>query len=239
MNQSSKMLNIDCLIANGDSYSAPIGWPEQLASRLDVTCYNLSVIGSSNDRILRTTIESVEKYISQNLKPYVIIGWSFIQRTEIWYHGPDERIIRRGRQSNLNQSSRLVTADWIPDNELSQQIKEMIASVEAIDKKIIDWYTDIFLLSRYLRAHAINYVFFSAADNKPFPINSWPDFKDLALVRNVNQDPGIYKLHDFCIPDYARKYDKDCKEPTGHLSAEGHKKFSDFMFDLINDIQSH
>lgn len=232
------MIAADCILANGDSYSVSQGWPEYLSSIIDLPCHNLAVAGVSNDRIVRTTIEYVEKLRSQGLRPYIIIGWSFIHRVEVWYHGPNESVLKRATESNLQKSSRLVTLDWIPNEELSSHVKEQMVSVDTVDKKIIDWYTNIFLLSKYLQLHNLGYFFFSAADNKSFPIDTWSVFTELCFVQEVQQDRQIYKLHDFCIADYARKNDKDRKEPTGHLSAKGHEHFSHFLLELLkNDIQ--
>ena len=39
----------------------PFVWPFELEKVLDVKCTNISIGGASNNRIVRTTIESIEK----------------------------------------------------------------------------------------------------------------------------------------------------------------------------------
>jgi hypothetical protein len=42
------------------------------------------------------------------------------------------------------------------------------------------------------------------------------------------------------MQDWSSKHDPDCNKVTGHLSENGHEKFSMFLLEKIkNDIQSH
>ena len=79
------------LWVNGDSHTAgsysPVNventFAQQLAEQFDLAYTNIALPGGSNQRIIRTTIESLP-----NLDPsetFILIGWSSWERTE-WYY---------------------------------------------------------------------------------------------------------------------------------------------------------
>jgi hypothetical protein len=78
------------LWVNGDSHTAgsysphPVSNPfaKHLAHRLNLQYTNLSLAGGSNQRIIRTTIESLPNLDSS--ETLLLIGWSSWERTE-WY----------------------------------------------------------------------------------------------------------------------------------------------------------
>ena len=88
--------NYDCVVVNGDSYSesgSDKAYGEFLAEYLDVPIKNFACRGSSNDRILRSTIEHIHSLNKKYKNPLVIIGWSFIRRMEVWYYGENRSVI--------------------------------------------------------------------------------------------------------------------------------------------------
>jgi len=230
--------DIDCLIVNGDSYSAPdVKFPvyaEYLANHFDVPLFNIAVTGSPNDRILRSTVHTINKLKSQYKNPLVIIGWSFLHRIEVWYHGSNEKVISRAPDQFSNGSQlRFLSMNWIPDDEISPNTKDFLTAVDTIDKKIIDWYLHLFLLSTLFKYEKISYLFFSAANNQDFPIQGFPALRDFSFVQQVIADPNIYNLDSFCIPQWAGINDTECDQKTGHLSNKGHQKFANFLLDKI------
>ena len=69
-------MQCDLILVNGDSYS--VGKKHQsyadfLGLALDLPVYNLSVAGSNNDRIVRSTIEKTIDLLNQGKNPLVII----------------------------------------------------------------------------------------------------------------------------------------------------------------------
>jgi hypothetical protein len=78
------------LWVNGDSHTAGSYSPcnveqpfaKQLAQALDLEYTNIALPGGSNNRIIRTTIESLPKLNPQ--ETFILIGWSSWERTE-WY----------------------------------------------------------------------------------------------------------------------------------------------------------
>lgn len=73
-----KVLDLDVV------YKLKHSWPQQLATLLEMDCFNDAKGGASNDRITRTTIKWTAKYLKSN-KPedlFVVIGWSTPSRIE-------------------------------------------------------------------------------------------------------------------------------------------------------------
>lgn len=234
------MIPYDAIIVNGDSYSAASHkqrvYSDYLADALNIPVVNIAAIGSSNDRITRSTIEQVIKTTSQFANPLVIVGWSFVRRIEVWYHGKKLSVLTRCFD-NLN----FVTLDWLmAEGEATLEQKCLVNEDLFVHKQLMDFYTQVYLLSQFLKNNNYSYFFFSAAKNCEIPINSFPAIEQLGQVQAVINDPSIFDLHDFYIMDWAFKNDPGCHQVTGHLSEDGHKKFSIFLLEKIkNDIQSH
>jgi hypothetical protein len=233
------MKNYDILVVNGDSYSADSkhfpSYGKFIADKLNIPFVNLSVVGSSNDRILRSTLEHYESIKINYKNPLFLIGWSFLHRVETWYHGKDAGVLSRAPDNLL----RLVTVDWIPSSEMSSNIKSLITDITTVDKKIIDWYTNIYLLSNFFTESNIDYWFFSAADNTDFDIMTFPTFAKMKIVNQVLNNNRIFELHKFCISNWSTKHDPERLPATGHLSQAGHEKFSKFILNNLYDLQSH
>ncbi len=233
------MKNYDILVVNGDSYSAEFdsfpSYGKLIAKQMNIPFCNLAVVGSSNDRIVRSTLEYYESIKNNYKNPLFVIGWSFLHRIETWYCGHNAQVLKRA-PDNL---SRLVTVDWIPDNELSDNIKSLITDITTVDKKIIDWYTNLYMLSNFFTKSDIDYWFFSAADNTSFDITTFGSFSTMKIVNHVMNNNRIFNLHNFCVSKWSAQHDSNRTPTTGHLSQFGHEKFSKFILDKLYDIQSH
>jgi hypothetical protein len=237
----------DSVIVNGDSYSAAKDqfkvYGEYIAEKLNLPLVNLAVQGSNNERILRSTTEFL---LGTDFKsPLVIIGWSFIRRLEVWYYGSNKKVISRipDQSPEDHTSLRLITLNHlINENEATIEQRALINEDLFVHKQLINFYTDLFLFSKFLQKEEISYFFFSGAKNNEIPIHCFPAIENLSMVQSVTQDPSVYKLHDFFIMDWAKKHDPEASPVTGHLSATGHKNFADYLLTLLplnHDIQSH
>ena len=228
----------DCLLVNGDSYSAadtrfPV-YADHLSKILGVPLYNISVAGSSNDRILRSTIQKSHELLSSHQSPLVIVGWSFLHRIEIWYHGSNEAIISKSPdQMSEHSQLRFLTLDWIPDKEIDIETKKFLTSVDTIDKKITDWYLHMYLLADFFDSRNLRYLFFSAADNTDFPITNFSALNQFSFVKSVKENRKIYDLDNFCIPTWAEMHDPNRRALTGHLSNTGHEHFATFLMERL------
>lgn len=235
----------DRIIVNGDSYSAAhrvVPWSSTLSELMSVPVTNIARIGSNNDRITRTTIEQVLTEKKQAEKLLVIVGWSFVRRIEVWYYGDNQKVKHRinDQLGQEHLSPKFVTLDVLANlGELTLEQKCLVNEDLFVHKKLTDFYTDVYLLSQFLQNQNVDYLFFSAAKNSEISVSSFPYIENLQQVKQVVADPCILNLHDFHIKQWAQDNDNKADSVTGHLSAEGHCKFANFIFDKLNDLQSH
>lgn len=72
-----------------DGYRLPKVWPYKLGKLLNRDVVNIASAGSSNDTIVKRTIENVLKYL-KNYKAeelFVIVGWSSPERKDFYFKG--------------------------------------------------------------------------------------------------------------------------------------------------------
>jgi hypothetical protein len=229
-------MNYDCIVINGDSYSAPQSckvYGDFLAEKLNIPVKNFAVSGSNNPRITRSSIEYIEELKSEYSNPLVIIGWSFIRRLEVWYYGNNQQLIKKVPDS---KQSRLVTLDWILNSgEATIEQKALINEDLFVHKQLVDFYTNLYMFAHTLESQNISYLFFSGARNTDCPIHCFPYIESLQQVKWVAENKRIYKMHEFCIMNWAKENDSECHPVTGHLSESGHEKFANFILnDMIN-----
>jgi hypothetical protein len=225
---------------NGDSYSAPTNhkvWADHVAVDLGLSLTNLAVSGSNNKRIMRSTIEYIESDEMIGKKSLVIIAWSFIRRLEIWYYGESEEIKNRAPDNHsrsLEDRYRFITLDWLlGTKEATNYHKNLvIEDTDHLHKILVDFYTDLFLFSNYLKSKNIDYFFFSGANNEECNSYWFRPATDLHMCYQVLNNNRIKPIHDFSIAQWAKKHDKDCTK-TWHLSEAGHKDFSKVIREFL------
>lgn len=239
-------MKYDYLLINGDSYSAscdfPV-WADYLSRLMGVPLINLAISGSNNKRILRSTIEQLESDSMLGKKVMVVVGWSFLSRQEIWYSGNDKTLLSRAPDNTerpTNSKLRFLTLDWIlgTKDEQDHHKNLIIGQEDQLPKTVVDFYTDLFLLTSYLRSINADYFFFSAANNEKYNPYWLKPATDLHLCYHVLNDSRIKNLHDFSLSQWARDNDPLC-ESTYHLSPTGHDRFGQLLESFINDIQPH
>jgi hypothetical protein len=229
----------DCILVNGDSYSAKDNghqvYADFLQEHLGMPVYNIARSGSNNQRITRSTLEKIHQYKN----PLVLIGWSFINRIEVWYYGHNPDIIQnlipdQDITLDVTKRPKFITLDHlIARNEATLEQKCLINDNFFVHKQLTDFYTNLYMFAHTLESMDIPYKFFSAACNTESPINCFPYIESLNQVQWCTQNKNFYKLHDFCIPGWAKENDPDSHPITGHLSEHGHKKFASFLQEII------
>ena len=233
----------DCLLINGDSYTAPTShtvYADVLGQDLSLPVINLALAGSSNDRILRSTLEQVIKLKNENKNPLVIVGWSFIRRLEVWYYGDNTSVIDKIPDSNNcvdYTSPRFITLDFlINENVATLEQKCLMQDDLFVHKQLTDFYTSIYMFAHTLDNLGIKWFMFSGARNSDTPVNSFPYIESLEHVKWCQTQKNIYKLHKFHIAQWSEENDIYRKPVTGHLSEAGHKKFASV---ILNQLRSN
>lgn len=228
-------MEYDCIFVNGDSYSAPTThrvYGDFLSEKLGIPVKNFAVQGSNNQRILRSSIEYLNQIKNEYQNPLVIIGWSFIHRLEVWYQGNHQKLLS---QMHDHPDSRFVTLDWVINyGEATLEQKTLINDTSSPHKLLMDFYTNLYMFGHTLEFQHLSYKFFSGAKNTSCNVNCFPYLNSLQQVQWVTTNPNIFKLHDFCISDWAKENDPKCSS-TGHLSETGHEKFAQFLLENLLD----
>ena len=231
----------DCVLVNGDSYSAKNSsthvYSDFLKKELDLPVHNIAAIGANNQRIIRSTIEKALELKYQGNMPLILIGWSFIQRIEVWYYGNKPGVLNRIPDSlvgNEHKNPKFVTLDvLLKENEATLEQKCLINNDMFVHSQLTNFYTSLFMLANTLEALGLEYRFFSAAKNTEIPVNSFPYIESLQQVQWCINNKNFYQLHNFCVLDWAKDNDPNAHQVTGHLSTEGHKKFAKFLQGII------
>jgi len=233
----------DAIIVNGDSYSdkndaGPV-YSDILQNTLGIPVINIAKTGSNNDRITRSTIEQCLELKQQYKKILVVVGWSFVRRMEVWYYGNHTAIEKSlPDQQDLDHRKRLrfVTLEVLTNlNQATLEQKCLINGDLFVHKQLMNFYTNIYLLSQFLKNNNMQYFFFSAANNSEIPIHSFPAIENLDHVQSVIRDNNIYRLHDFYVKAWSDLNDPDSMDLTGHMSVTGHEKFAGFLLNLLNN----
>lgn len=231
-------MNYDCLVVNGDSYSASrkehLVYADFLANHFDIPVYNYAQSGSNNDRISRSSIEYLLDIKQHHNKILFVTGWSFIRRLEVWYYGSNNQVVDRIHDRSTGDT-KLVTLDLLLDlNEATVEQKCLINEDSFIHKNLVDFYHNLYTFGHWLESQDIDYFWFSGALNTDCPIHAFPYIQSLKQVQWVAQNPKIHQLHEFCIMKWAKDNDPNSHPVTGHLSECGHQKFADYILDKLN-----
>ncbi len=217
-------------------------WPAQLGSLLNSTVMDLSLGGASNQRILRTTQESLVNHKNIDL---VVIGWTGNERNEIF--STDGDYVRATFGGCLGEKT---------DNRNNQEYLEILHKNwvkynfnEWLNYR--NWIYDVLLLQDYLDFAKIPYKFFSAfgenliadflnKDQKSLDLvrHAWApwnreqfspdmernlDWKEMCdLITKINLDRWITK-NEHTMDSYLMSIGIIEREPGGHPVENGHR----------------
>lgn len=222
---------ISKIYINGDSYSVhPNSYGKIIGNKLNLQVTNHAIPGSSNDRIIRSTIEYllINKASAENL--LVIIGFSFITREEIW--------VDTNKQIHLTDTiagSRFTTFQRLMDGDIESIEKEKFINTD-INGQVIHFYYKLYMLISLLKSMNCKYLIFSAADNSDWPKLKWDFLKKLKIYEEISKEENIIgNIHEFSIPKWAKQNNLSTSH-TGHMNDDGHAKFADFLLEKIKEL---
>ena len=184
-----------------DSYH----YQNQFSQLLGGSAVNIARAGSSNRRIVRTTVE----YIEQNPVDFVVLGLTFYDR--------QESPLKPGHQD-----------PWVSYN--SQGIQAVFSNVEdfssAAEYKLLDnyvvsryrydinkhyldaLYLDLRLLASYLRERSIEFCIFNTCDRHHQNVDLGPGFVPFTFIGNeyLEQNGAVCMEQDKDLPANARHH---------------------------------
>lgn len=227
----------DCLYVNGDSWVYgselidPAGdprnhflpehdryrtshyWPRQVANRLGLGLVDGSAPGSSNDRILRTTVEDIGRLMIQGKKPLAIIAWSQLHRFELPKNGLYRSFVSPA------------------DSDIPECVREIWGTYSNDRTDVYRWAQQIILLDAFLKLNAVSYLGTSV-----FKENYWtlekicreqefePYLSQLISRANLRQHLLNISLETVLLQHGDVKYG-----PGGHPLLKGHEYLADHM----------
>jgi len=268
------MLKFPLIIANGTSqlshkwYSDALNVSEddiklcsdQVAEELGGFCASRTLIGSSNRRIIRSTLYACieQKKLNPEQKTIVILELALDLRKEIWL---DRETTLDASEGNF-KSVQLArdTAWWslsrnrarINNNDLIPGIMgEKLDSTEQryLNKwqqgemffyspyaETINTLADLIMLTSFLKLNNIDYLIYRAN-----PVEQFTTSHLLDSFRNqIDNDPGIIDIFNFsftgwCIEQKYRPVDFIDRPELGHPSLEAHQAFGKLLTQKLKE----
>jgi len=209
-----------CSWANGDGTATWGGkvrdhcWPTVLARKLNIPHVNQAAGGGSNARMYRMTIDYVLSLPPEERKNLlVIIGWSTIERGEIYVEGferkaanPDDRWFRFNAQQPFSMYSGFYSGSgYSMTEEKARQLDKyhqmFVAEVYEFYSAMDTFLKQVVMLKSFLRTHGVKFLFFSALPNlESLAVYKKGEYKP-ALAHMLPEliDTSIMNLNESCM----------------------------------------
>lgn len=142
-------------------------WAAELGRLLSVNVSNNSLGGASNARILRTTTEFIQKYPKHEYKNLlVIIGWTTVERNEIFINRPDypNRYYAFNAAQKFSDQFNLTIPTEVTkfNNIVNMYQKGYVTNVQNNEMNITNYFTQLTLMKSLFENLGIKYIFFNA-----------------------------------------------------------------------------
>ncbi len=181
-------------------------WPKHTASELDLKIIkDESLGGSSNARIIRTTIDSFKGFIKsgKEMDTLALIQLTDSTRFDLYSNYSKERIL-----------GKVDVWDWHPNKNPKEknalkEFFECFVDSETCDKHLIE---QIILLQSFFKVYGIRYKF----------IWGWSYPLDKDLYELVDLDNFVFSGNQSMINFMWDNYNQDCYE-SRHLRPSGHE----------------
>ena len=214
-------MSLPILIA-GDSYS--VKWPNQFSKLITNKITNISTIGRSNLYIWSSTINFL---LTQKSKHLVIIGHSFIHRTDSW---KEQHVLEGQRWEIPNVPETKKGNKSVP---LQRFLEEYDAWYKNSDISTLwqKYYFDLYCFCNTLKYLGHDFFIFSAASNVMGNVTD--DFQNYITstpyYKWCHNQSNILPSGTFCIRDWGEKNNIKLSN-TGHIEDdEGFLVFSKWL----------
>jgi len=220
---NKKYWSISSILSDNDEYRLKKSWPGQLKTLLNFSDFeNDGFPGGSNKRIVRTTIDWVlyNKHKFSNL--FVVIGWTYYSRTEIW-----DEICNSYKQYNIT-----------PNNGMDKDEKKFLENYWQRTyneyERVNNFLQEIIILQSFLKEKNINYLFFNAIHDingikKNININNFQH-----LINEIDQK-RFFKFYDNNFFNWSVTEKKYPHGPGYHPLEKGHNEWAKILATYINE----
>ena len=205
-------------------------YPKLLHNRLEYKLVDFAECGSSNDKILRTTLGFLQKHKEKKDDMFVIIQWSSILRREFY--------------SKNTESWWKITPSMIN----TKQVADMWYMLQSQEQDNLIFYFQVLFLQLWLEKHGFKYFMFRKDDGKsPMAIkdgsgNNVTDRYDTKFLNehqiseiNLEAFPS-FTDDSLSFQEYA--YARGGK-PKGklHPDEKSHQIITDYLYKIVKDSE--
>lgn len=237
------------LYVNGDSYTTGnIGerYSDFLGDLLGCPSINTAINGSSNGRILRTTLRDLLELKKTHTDITAVISLSFLVRTEIWDNETQPDKWKHSNDGEFASYNMVTSKDWYQNRDTNP---ELSTKLNSFAKNWITWYNveaettrllqQSLLLVNWLQNNNIKYVLFSSCLQETVDVVS-PFIKP--FYDELFSDPQVLNFFnqsftEFCLGRKHEPIDHHLQEihgitkNIGHHGAPAHKDFANHLFE--------
>jgi len=221
---------------------------EFLAAKLQTTVINNSILGSSNERIFRTSLRDlINLKKTTNEKITAIVGLSYIYRKSIWDPlGQDDR----WKQSNDGEFACYQIfqgENWLEKLFKNQSFNNMPEHLKKYSKEIALFYNpeaevtnllqSVELFSTWCENNNIDYIIFSGPRQEdiidftaPFVE---PFYNSVVIKKNV-LNLFEFSFCEYCASQGFKGFDFEIFGKYAHHGQAAHEKFADFLIEQYN-----
>ena len=230
-------------------------YPEVVAETLSAQLINRGQPGSCNRRIIRTTLRDLVELKNQHKNILVLLGLTFIARTELWQPWI-EPIDNDGHFSSIMVDYKKI--DWsinglldtivpdiskLADPKLQEYYKHWLDHYYQ-ESAMTDLLIDLIMFTGWANNNNINYIIFSSVDvlpgddkvgyNSPFIQSLKYEIEnDKCIINPWNFSFGSYALNSGLAPKDYHLY-----KQHGHPGQEAHVLFANFLLRHLKNNQN-
>jgi hypothetical protein len=192
-------------LINGCSFMDSYHYQNQFSQLLGGSAVNIARAGSSNRRIVRTTVE----YIEQNPVDLVVLGLTFYDRQESPLK--PQHVNPWVSYNSQGMQAQFASADDFSSSTEHKLVDDYVKSRYRFDINqhyVEQLYLDLKLLASYLRERSIEFCIFNTCDRHHQNVDLGPGFVPFTFIGNeyLEQNGSICMEQDKDLPANARHH---------------------------------
>ena len=229
-------------------------YPEVVAENFSAQLINCGLPGSCNRRIIRTTLRDLVELKNQHKNILVLLGLTFISRTELWQpwvtpvNNDGHFLSIAVEHKKIDWSANGLIDTIVPgvsklaDSRLQKYYKQWLDHYHP-ESAMTDLLTDLIMFTGWAKNNNIQYIIFSNVDvlpgddkvgyNSPFIESLKHEIEnDKCVINPWTFSFGSYALNSGLVPKDYHLY-----KQHGHPGEEAHTLFANFILKHLTNNQ--
>lgn len=225
------------IYTNGCSYATVSDgkrYSDFLGDYLHCQSVNAGIVGSSNNRILRTSLRDLIQYKKSHNEIIAVISLSFLMRTEVWDITHKEQKWRESGDGDFFSVQFTEDKNWI-SLSAANRVKQLDKQYKELAINWLEWYNveakttellqNLILFSSWCNENNVRYVIFSG------PLQESIDFTApfvYSFYEEVNKNKNIINIFEqsfleWCTQQGFNSIDHYNYVVNGHSKSAGHQ----------------